>query len=89
MDPTDHGHVPYVYILVRAMHDWKAAVCVQLYLAFTGRAEGDGVRPSSSRLRTCFELEPAFTLLSKVLAPIPYCGPLTPRRTNPCSRFAA
>jgi hypothetical protein len=26
MDPTDHGHVPYVYILVRAMHDWKAAV---------------------------------------------------------------
>ncbi|CAE6450337.1 unnamed protein product [Rhizoctonia solani] len=25
MDPTDHGHVPYVYILVRAMHDWKAA----------------------------------------------------------------
>ncbi|CAE6468620.1 unnamed protein product [Rhizoctonia solani] len=24
MDPTDHGHVPYVYILVRAMHDWKA-----------------------------------------------------------------
>lgn len=25
MDPTDHGHVPYVYILVRAMHDWKSA----------------------------------------------------------------
>ncbi|KAG8744053.1 hypothetical protein FRC10_010942 [Ceratobasidium sp. 414] len=25
MDPTDHGHVPYVCILVRAMHDWKQA----------------------------------------------------------------
>ncbi|KAG8692709.1 hypothetical protein FRC09_011024, partial [Ceratobasidium sp. 395] len=23
MDPTDHGHVPYVCILVRAMQDWK------------------------------------------------------------------
>jgi len=26
MDTTDHGHVPYVYILVRALEDWKAAV---------------------------------------------------------------
>jgi len=25
MDTTDHGHVPYVYILVRALEDWKAA----------------------------------------------------------------
>ncbi|KAH9979784.1 hypothetical protein BJV74DRAFT_887926 [Russula compacta] len=25
MDTTDHGHVPYVYILVRALDDWKAA----------------------------------------------------------------
>ncbi|KAB5590957.1 NEDD8-activating enzyme E1 regulatory subunit [Ceratobasidium theobromae] len=25
MDPTDQGHVPYVYILVHAMDDWKAA----------------------------------------------------------------
>ncbi|QRV78421.1 NEDD8-activating enzyme E1 regulatory subunit [Ceratobasidium sp. AG-Ba] len=25
MDPTDHGHVPYVCILIRAMHDWKQA----------------------------------------------------------------
>ncbi|KAG8719622.1 hypothetical protein FRC08_002432 [Ceratobasidium sp. 394] len=25
MDPTDHGHVPYVCILVRAMHDWEQA----------------------------------------------------------------
>ncbi|TFK68056.1 hypothetical protein BDN72DRAFT_888691 [Pluteus cervinus] len=23
MDPTDHGHVPYVYILVRALEEWK------------------------------------------------------------------
>jgi amyloid beta precursor protein binding protein 1 len=27
MDPTDHGHIPYVVILVRAMQDWKNAVC--------------------------------------------------------------
>ena len=27
MDTTDHGHIPYVYILVRALEDWKAAVC--------------------------------------------------------------
>jgi amyloid beta precursor protein binding protein 1 len=26
MDMTDHAHVPYVYILVRALDDWKAAV---------------------------------------------------------------
>jgi amyloid beta precursor protein binding protein 1 len=26
MDTTDHGHIPYVYILVRALEDWKAAV---------------------------------------------------------------
>ncbi|KAH9048046.1 hypothetical protein EDB84DRAFT_1557192 [Lactarius hengduanensis] len=25
MDTTDHGHIPYVYILVRALDDWKAA----------------------------------------------------------------
>ncbi|KAG5650239.1 hypothetical protein H0H81_000203 [Sphagnurus paluster] len=23
MDPTDHGHIPYVIILVRALEDWK------------------------------------------------------------------
>ena len=27
MDTTDHGHIPYVYILVRALDDWKATVC--------------------------------------------------------------
>lgn len=26
MDPTDHGHVPYVIILVRALDDWKKSV---------------------------------------------------------------
>jgi len=26
MDVTDHGHVPYVYILIRAMENWKATV---------------------------------------------------------------
>jgi len=31
MDTTDHGHIPYVYILVRALDDWKTAVCC-LYL---------------------------------------------------------
>jgi amyloid beta precursor protein binding protein 1 len=25
MDTTDHGHIPYVYILVRALDDWKTA----------------------------------------------------------------
>jgi amyloid beta precursor protein binding protein 1 len=28
MDPTDHSHVPYVIILVRALHDWKKSVSV-------------------------------------------------------------
>jgi len=26
MDTTDHGHIPYVYILVRALDDWKSTV---------------------------------------------------------------
>ena len=26
MDVTDHGHVPYVFILVRAMEEWKKTV---------------------------------------------------------------
>jgi hypothetical protein len=26
MDPTDHGHVPYVVILVRVMEEWKSSV---------------------------------------------------------------
>lgn len=26
MDTTDRGHIPYVYILVRALDDWRAAV---------------------------------------------------------------
>jgi amyloid beta precursor protein binding protein 1 len=26
MDPTDHGHIPYVVILVRAMEEWKSSV---------------------------------------------------------------
>lgn len=26
MDVTDHGHVPYFVILVRALHDWKQTV---------------------------------------------------------------
>jgi amyloid beta precursor protein binding protein 1 len=28
MDPTEHGHIPYVVILVRAMLDWKVSVSV-------------------------------------------------------------
>lgn len=26
MDPTDHGHLPYVIILVRVLDDWKKSV---------------------------------------------------------------
>lgn len=26
MDPTDHGHMPYVFILVLAMEEWKKSV---------------------------------------------------------------
>ena len=26
MDPTEHGHIPYVVILVRALEDWKKTV---------------------------------------------------------------
>ena len=26
MDPTDHAHIPYVVILVRALEDWKRSV---------------------------------------------------------------
>lgn len=26
MDPTDHGHVPYVIILVRVLEEWKRSV---------------------------------------------------------------
>ena len=26
MDVTDHGHIPYAVILVRAIDDWKAKV---------------------------------------------------------------
>jgi NEDD8-activating enzyme E1 regulatory subunit len=28
MDPTDHTHVPYVIILVRALEDWKKSVSI-------------------------------------------------------------
>jgi hypothetical protein len=34
MDVTDHGHVPYVVILVRALNDWKTSVCFGL-LSYT------------------------------------------------------
>lgn len=27
LDSTDHSHVPYVIILVRALEDWKKMVC--------------------------------------------------------------
>lgn len=30
MDVTDHGHIPYAIILVRAMDDWKAKVRILL-----------------------------------------------------------
>ncbi|CAE6418553.1 unnamed protein product [Rhizoctonia solani] len=43
MDPTDHGHVPYVYILVRAMHDWKAT--------------HDGKPPTSSADKQAFKAQ--------------------------------
>ena len=31
MDATDHGHIPYVVILVRVLEEWKKAVSL-LYL---------------------------------------------------------
>ena len=35
MDTTDHGHIPYVYILVRALDDWKAAVTLSSFTSCT------------------------------------------------------
>lgn len=32
LDPTDHGHIPYVVILVRAMEEWKKSVRILLVL---------------------------------------------------------
>jgi amyloid beta precursor protein binding protein 1 len=32
MDVTDHAHIPYVLILVRAMHDWKREVSVRVLI---------------------------------------------------------
>ena len=29
MDVTDHGHIPYVYILVRVLEEWKKSVSRQ------------------------------------------------------------
>lgn len=26
MDPTEHSHIPYIVILVRALEDWKRSV---------------------------------------------------------------
>ena len=26
IDPTDHGHIPYVIILVRVLEEWKSSV---------------------------------------------------------------
>jgi hypothetical protein len=31
MDTTDHGHIPYVIILIRAMQDWKNAVRMAIF----------------------------------------------------------
>lgn len=33
MDVTDHGHIPYIVILVRVLEEWKKAVSL-LYLYF-------------------------------------------------------
>jgi len=35
MDPTDHSHIPYVVILVRAMEEWKSSVCKDVNASFT------------------------------------------------------
>jgi NEDD8-activating enzyme E1 regulatory subunit len=39
MDPTDHSHVPYVFILVRVLEDWKKAVRRLVYLS-QGKSSG-------------------------------------------------
>jgi len=36
MDPTDHGHITYVAILVRAMEEWKSSVSEQVIGPFIG-----------------------------------------------------
>ncbi|KAG9311294.1 hypothetical protein JVU11DRAFT_8382 [Chiua virens] len=41
MDPTDHGHIPYVVILVRVLEDW--------------RASHDGKSPQTSTERQAFK----------------------------------
>ena len=32
MDPTDHGHIPFVVILVRAMDEWRNNVRALTYV---------------------------------------------------------
>lgn len=44
MDVTDHGHIPYVVILVRVLEDWKKAVS---YLGCTKSSE---LNPSKSTM---------------------------------------
>jgi len=31
MDSTEHGHIPYVVILVRALEDWKKSVRISFF----------------------------------------------------------
>jgi hypothetical protein len=31
MDPTEHTHIPYVVILVRALEDWKQSVSMTIH----------------------------------------------------------
>lgn len=50
MDTTDHGHIPYVYILVRALDDWKAAVTLSSFTSCTpveliSHPQHDGLLP--------------------------------------------
>lgn len=48
MDPTEHGHVPYVVILVRAMEDWKKEVSsVRAAPARSDTAQHGGALPKS------------------------------------------
>lgn len=36
MDVTDHGHIPYIVILVRVLEEWKKAVSLSYLYLYRG-----------------------------------------------------
>lgn len=37
MDVTDHGHIPYIVILVRVLEEWKKAVSLSYLYFYRGQ----------------------------------------------------